>query len=122
MPLLRIGAVDTAYLQRPVVVRLVISRVGLEVLVNLGEESLGGHDDDGLGPADLVILVGDVFLACAGDVVEGVEEGDEVGESFSCAVVGVDDDAEILEVVLQGDGQRFCLNQRGLLVVVVLQQ
>ena len=79
MPLLRVGAVDTTYLQRPVVVRLVISRVGLEVLVDLGEESLGGHDDDGLGPADFVILIGDVLLASAGDVLERVKDRNEIG-------------------------------------------
>jgi hypothetical protein len=102
--LLGVGAVDAAYLKTPVVIRLVVARISLQVFVYLGKECLSGHDYDGLRPADLVILIGDVLLAGAGDVLEGVEDGDEIRERLASAIVGVDNDAKVLEVVLQGDG------------------
>lgn len=79
MPFLRIGTVDAAYLQTPVVIRLIVSCISLQIFEYLGKESLGGHDYNGLGPADFVILIGDVLLASAGDVLERVKDRNEIG-------------------------------------------
>ena len=122
MPLLGVGAVNSADFETPVEVGLVEVGVGLEVVKDLGEESFGGDDDDGLRAADLVILIGDILLAEVRYVVKRVQQRNEVSQGLASPVVGVDDDTQVLEVVLKRNGKRLGLHQGGLLVVVILEQ
>lgn len=115
-------AVDAPDFDSPLVVHLIEVRVGEQVVIDLGQQGLGGHDDQSLWPPDLVVLVLLKLLSHAGDVLEGVEDWDEVGESLACPVVSVDNEAEVLEVVLQSDGQRLSLYQRRLAEIIVVQQ
>jgi hypothetical protein len=69
-----------------------------------------------------VVLVLLKLLSDAGDVLEGIEDGNEVGEGLSCTIVGVDDGAEVAEVVLKSDGEGLGLHHRGLVEVVVFQK
>ena len=64
----------------------------------------------------------DELLADAGDVLKGVEDGQQVGEGLPGPVVGVDDNAQALEVFLEGDGQGLGLDEGGLLEVVVVEE
>lgn len=88
----------------------------------MSEECFSWHDNDGLRPADLVVLIGDVLLAKVRDVIKRVQHRNEVGQSLASSVVGVDNHAKVLEVVLKSNRERFCLDQGGLLVVVILEQ
>lgn len=55
-------------------------------------------------------------------ILEGVQDGDEVGEGLPCSVVGVDDHAQISEVILESDREGLRLHQSRSLEVVFLQQ
>jgi len=64
-------------------------------------------------------------LAGTGNVLERIEDGQQVGKSLASAVVGIDDHAQIPEVVLKSDGERLglhkgrLLNQVGLACIFV---
>jgi len=88
----------------------------------LGQKGLGRNNYKSLWSAYLVVFVLLKFLSDAGDILEGIEDGDEVGEGLACPVVGVDDGAKVAKVVLESDRQGLCLDHSGLVEVIVLQQ
>ena len=63
-----------------------------------------------------------VLLPGTGNVFEGVEDGEEVGEGLASSVVGIDDDTEVLEVVLESDGEGLCLYESGFLEVIIVKE
>lgn len=69
-----------------------------------------------------MILIGDVLLAKVRDVIKRVQHRNEVSQSLASSVVGVDNHTKVLEVILKSNRERFCLDQGGLLVVVILEQ
>lgn len=52
------------------------------------------------------------------DILECVEDWEEIGQSFTGSVVGIDDQAEVPEIVLESDGKRLSLYKSGLFEVV----
>ena len=122
MSILEDSAINATNLETPLVGHLVEVTESDEVVVDLSQQSLGRYNYEGLWSADLVVFVFVKLLSCGRDVFERVEDRDEVGESFSCSVVGVDDDAEVFEIILESDGEGLCLNQCGFIEVVLLEK
>lgn len=122
MALLDVGAVYPSDFETPVKVGFVEVRISLEVIKDLSKQCLSRHDNDSLRPANLMILIRDVLLPKVRNVIKRVQQWNEVSQSLSRSVVGIDNHAKILEIVLKSNGQRFCLHQGGFLVVVILEQ
>jgi len=115
-------AVDSANFDVPLVCHVIEVTIGHQVVIYLGQKGLGRNNYKSLWSAYLVVFVLLKFLSDAGDILEGIEDGDEVGEGLACPVVGVDDGAKVAKVVLESDRQGLCLDHSGLVEVIVLQQ
>lgn len=124
MTILAYSSVYSAYFDTPLVCHLVEITVSHQVVVDLSQQSFSRHHDESLGPTYFVVFLFflDELLADAGDVLEGVEDGQQVGEGLPGPIVGVDDNAEALEVLLEGDGQGLGLDEGGLLEVIVVEE
>ena len=122
MSVLEDCAVDSANFDVPLICHVIEVTVSHQVVIYLGQKGFGRNNYKSLWSAYFVVFVLLEFLSDTGDVLKGIEDGDEVGEGLACPVVGVDDGAKVAKVVLESDGQRLCLDHGGLVEVVVLQQ
>jgi hypothetical protein len=75
-----------------------------------------------LGSSNLVVFVLLELLPNSRDIFERVEHWKEIGQSFTGSVVGIDDKAEVPEIVLESDGKRLSLYKSGLFEVVFFKQ
>ena len=93
MTILAYSSVYSAYFDAPLVCHLVEITVGHQVVVDLSQQSFSRHHDESLGSTYFVVFLFflDELLADAGDVLKGVEDGQQVGEGLSGPIVGVDD-------------------------------
>ena len=87
----------------------------------MSQKSLSGYNYDCLWSSNFSFFFLLELEPSGWDVFEGVEDGDKVGEGFPGAVVGIDDHAEVTEVVLKGDGERLCLDEGGFFEIVFVE-
>ena len=124
MTIFAYSSVYSADFDAPLVCHLVEITISHQVVIDLSQQSFSRNHDESLGPTYFVVFLFflDELLTDAGDVLKGVKYGKQIGEGLPGPVVGVDDNAQALEVLLEGDGQGFGLDEGGLLEVVVVEE
>jgi len=90
MTLLQIGAIDSTDFELPIIVCRIKISVSLEILINLSQKRLSRNDYNSLGSAYLMIFIRQILLTKIGDVLQGIKNGNKIGEGFSCSVIGID--------------------------------
>lgn len=93
MSVLKHSAVNPPDFYAPLVVHFVEVRVPQKVVVDLRQQGFRWHHDESLRPPYLVVFVLLELLPNARDVLQGVEDGNEVGEGLPRTVIGVDYEA-----------------------------
>jgi hypothetical protein len=91
MSLLDKCAVYHANFQSPVEVRLVEVSIALEIIKYLRQKGFSRDYNNGLGPANLMIFVWEELLPQIRYILQRVEEGNQVSESFARSIIGIDD-------------------------------
>ena len=91
MTVLEHSTINTTHLQCPLKRHLVKITIGQQIVINLGKQSLSGNHNQCLRSPNLVIFVFFELLANTRDIFQGIEDGYEICECFSSAIIGIDD-------------------------------